>query len=457
MARKLTYNELVSLLFELQQEVQLLKEENKQLKEEILLLKHKKDSSNSSIPPSKDENRTLRTRSLRKITGKKPGGQKGHQGKTLEMTDTPDEIVEIKPDYCQCCGEPLDDIMGQIEETRQVLDIPPIKAIFTEYQVFSKKCKCGYATIPDFPQGVNAPVSYGQNIESLIGYFYARQYIPFARMQEIFNDVFNINISEGGIHYLLNRFADKVGPVYESIRERVQNSKVIGTDETGAKVNGKKQWFWTWQTSKLTYIAYSENRGKDTITSNFPLGFPNSTLVSDAWKAQLNTPARFHQCCLSHLQRNVKYLNELYQGNKWGNDFLELLYDSLELERNMDIPNYYGQNHERDKIIERFNQILFEPPDEKHKELYTFYNRILRDRHHIFTFLFIPEVPPDNNASERAIRNIKVKQKISGQFKIKKAAQNFAKIRSVIDTTIKNGLNVLEALSLISKFGVYSN
>ncbi|MCF6307029.1 MAG: transposase, partial [Flavobacteriaceae bacterium] len=61
-------------------------------------------------------------------------------------------------------------------------------------------------------------------------------------------------------------------------------------------------------------------------------------------------------------------------------------------------------------------------------------------------------VPPDNNASERAIRNVKVKQKISGQFKIQKSAQNFAKIRSVIDTTIKNGMNVLESLSLIAKF-----
>lgn len=84
----------------------------------------------------------------------------------------------------------------------------------------------------------------------------------------------------------------------------------------------------------------------------------------------------------------------------------------------------------------------------------TFYKRMLRDREHIFTCLFIPEVPPNNNASERAIRNIKVKQKISGQFKCAKAAQNFAKIRSVIDTTIKNKLNVIEALSLVPIFGL---
>jgi len=71
---------------------------------------------------------------------------------------------------------------------------------------------------------------------------------------------------------------------------------------------------------------------------------------------------------------------------------------------------------------------------------------MLREKQHIFTFLFIEDVPSDNNASERAIRNVKVKPKISGQFKVEQAAQNFAEIRSVIDTTIKNGLNVLECL-----------
>ena len=110
-----------------------------------------------------------------------------------------------------------------------------------------------------------------------------------------------------------------------------------------------------------------------------------------------------------------------------------------------------GYDIERAKIVQRLAELLDRPPDKKHKELHTFYKRTCRERQHLFTFLFVENVPPDNNASERAIRNVKVKQKISGQFKTEKAAQNFAKIRSVIDTTIKNGMNVLEALSLIAK------
>ncbi len=106
----------------------------------------------------------------------------------------------------------------------------------------------------------------------------------------------------------------------------------------------------------------------------------------------------------------------------------------------------YKQNLRRTKIIQTLENLLNDPPDKKNKKLYTFYKRMCRERQDLFTFLFIKEVPPDNNASERAIRNVKVKQKISGQFKTEQAAQNFAKIRSVIDTVIKNGINVLDSL-----------
>jgi transposase len=109
-------------------------------------------------------------------------------------------------------------------------------------------------------------------------------------------------------------------------------------------------------------------------------------------------------------------------------------------------------NIDRALIIQRFDFLLNNPPNQKQKELYTFYKRMLREKQNVFTFLFIENVPSDNNASERAIRNVKVKQKISGQFKVEQAAKNFAILRSVIDTTIKNGLNVLEAFVLIAKF-----
>jgi transposase len=422
--------------------------ENKFLRERLSKYENPKNSSNSSIPPSMDINAPKKNQSLRNPSGRKPGGQRGHKGKTLEMSSTPDTIVELRPDYCRGCGASLKNTALVKERSRQVVDIRPIRAVCTEYRSYVGQCSCGCRTVADFPKGVDSPVSYGHNIEGLIGYFHARQYLPFKRMGEMINDVFNINISEGGIHCLLTRFANKTTPLYNIIKQRINLSKVIGTDETGVKVNANKHWFWTWQTTELTYIAHSPSRGKAAIDANFPNGFPKATLVHDGWRAQSGTTALHHQTCLPHLLRHLNYLNQKYRDNTWGHDFKKLLYHAMKL-ANKDT----GQNTktQRTKTVMLLQELLDRPPDKKDKELHTFYKRMRRERQQLFTFLFIENVPSDNNASERAIRNVKVKQKISGQFKTERTAKNFAKIRSVIDTSIKNGMNVVEALTLIAK------
>jgi len=430
---------------------QSLLKENRELKDTLFTYENPKNSRNSSMAPSKDENYPKPNQSLRKSSGRKAGGQKGRKGKTLEMTAHPDEIIELVPNYCTSCGNSLQNMPFKKEQSRQIVDIPPVKAVFKEYQIFSKICNCGCKSTADFPSGVNTPISSGENIEGLVAYFHARQFLPFARMQEVFNTVFNINISEGGIHCLLNRFSDKTKPIYKIIKQRVSNSAVIGADETGAKVNGNTQWFWTWQTPKLTYITHSKNRKGETVKDHFPNGLPNSTLVHDGWKPQLNTLAKNHQSCLPHLQRRLNYLILKYKSATWGLDFSKLLYEALELKKTLSF-QHKEYTIERAKIIQKLQYLLEKPPDKTHKELFSFYKRMRGERQHLFTFLFLKNVPADNNASERAIRNVKVKQKISGQFKIEQAAQNFAQIRSVIDTIIKNGLNVLDGLALIAKF-----
>ena len=110
-------------------------------------------------------------------------------------------------------------------------------------------------------------------------------------MQELFNEVFGVGISEGGLHCLLNKLAKKALPLYQFIKDSIRTSPVAGADETGAKVNGKKHWIWTWQTPQLTYIAASQNRGYQTIESEFESGLPQTILVHDCWKAHFKTPA----------------------------------------------------------------------------------------------------------------------------------------------------------------------
>jgi transposase len=420
-----------------------------QLLQEIEQLKHPKTSRNSSVPPSKDENRPLKTKSLRGSDGKLPGGQTGHEGNTLKLTDAPDYIVDHKPTYCKLCGKDVSYLQSELVMRRQVLDIPAIVPKYTEHRVFKTVCSCGHQTETAFPEGVNSPISYGCGVEATIAYMHTRQYIPFERMSEYFRDVCNLPISQGAICDILDRFANKAFPAYQLIARQVENSKVVGSDETGAKVNGKTGWFWTWQSRLATYIAFSRNRGTATINDNFVGGFKNAVLVHDCWKSHFETKVQTHQLCTAHLLRELNFFEERYK-SQWATLFKQLLYDALNLKKQLTPNQYYYPINQRTELEQRFLILLQTPVAENMKEVCSFHKRMNKYKDYVFTFLYHPEVPPDNNGSERAIRNIKVKQKVSGQFKTQRGAQIYAVIRSVTDTCIKNDQNILSAFYTIA-------
>ena len=436
--------------------IEFLEKENAELKERLSKYETRKNSHNSSIPPSHDENRPIKNKSLRNKSDKPIGGQKGHEGNTLEMTDIPDEVQHHEPFYCKVCGNDISEVPSEYVGRRQVIDLPPIKPIVTEHRIYEKTCSCGHVTESNYPQGVNTPVSYGNKIEGLIGYFHTRQYVPFKRMQEIFQDIFFLPISEGGIHYLLDRLTAKSLPAYEIIRSKVFSSDVIGTDETGVKVNGKKNWYWTWQTPDATLIALSDNRGITTIKENQQPSMGQAVLVHDCWKAHFHTPATTHQLCVAHLLRELNYLEERYKTD-WPGKFKSVLMDALELKKQLTPCDYYVPNKVREKLERKLSKLLTNTVNKKHKEIISFQNRMKKYQNYIFTFLYHPKVPPDNNDSEKAIRNVKVKQKVSGQFKSMDGAKIFAVLRSITDTALKNGQNVLQALNVVANLKVQTD
>lgn len=142
-----TYDELAYM-------VQVMVERVKELEAEVHRLKNQKNSGNSSIPPSKDENRPRKNQSLRTKSGKPSGGQKGHKGKTLEMVAHADEVIRHVPCACSQCGSDLAGIKEFYKGRRQVLDIPPIQPQYTEHQVYSKQCKCGHINSGSFPSAL---------------------------------------------------------------------------------------------------------------------------------------------------------------------------------------------------------------------------------------------------------------------------------------------------------------
>ncbi len=433
--------------------VQVLIQRVEELEEEIRQLRQQKNSNNSSIPPSKDENRPTKNHSLRYKSGKSTGGQKGHKGKTLKMVNHPDQIIRHVPDQCEHCGKDLSGIQEVLQDRRQVVDIPPISPTYTEHQVHSKQCICGHINRGIFPVGVENHIQYGSNVESMVAYLNVGQYLPYGRMQSMFHDVFNIPLSQGSIYNMLERFSHRIAPMYEQIKKEIEQSNIVGGDETGVKVNGSKWWFWTWQNPRNTFIAASDNRAYQTIEQHFPTGFKKAHLVSDCYSAHLKTPSVAHQLCTSHLLRDLNYLIELTQSAKAVRMKL-LLTDALHLKRKIPDSEYHRSWEERSFIHKELDGLLASDMQLEHKKVRTFFKRLVKNRKHILEFLYYSYVPPDNNGSERAIRNAKVKQKVSTQFKSRSGIVNYAMIRSVFDTCAKRGIGIFETSRLAMASGV---
>lgn len=423
---------------------------------ELAIYKNRKNSNNSHTPPSKDENRPLKNQTLREKSGRKPGGQQGHEGKTLECSAVIDTVIEYIPQYCNCCGKDLSGVAETLAGTRQVIDIPVIKPVYTEHRTYSKVCSCGHSTESNGPSYLSAPgggIQYGPNTEALAGYLHTRQYLPYHRMKEFFTDVMGLPVSVGGINNILKRLVQKAVPYYEQIRARLYQAIFIGTDETGVKVNGQDNWMWAWQNEGLTFIVHSDNRGFKTIEDNFKGGFPNAVLQHDRLACHFNCPAMHHQVCMAHLLRDLQYLAELYPQCQWAAEMKTLVAGALHLKKELAASQYDGENEGRNRLVIQLNTLLHLPLAENCGKVKTLQKSLLKHQQYILCFLYYPKVPPDNNGSERAIRNIKVKQKISGQFKSEQGADGFAVLRSIIDTTIKSGQNVLNTLFLIATLG----
>ena len=415
-----------------------------ELEQELRKLKGQ-NSRNSSLPPSRDQQKTKqRTNSLRKKSKKKSGGQKGHKGHTLKMHDNPEEIVDYIPTTCVHCAEDLSQCSPSLVERKQVWDIPPVKLSVTEHRRYKSKCNCcnhwtsaKYAL--DMQKG--GITRYGDEIKNQITYLAVRQYLPYKRIQELIEVLYNHKISEGTIDNILKTKAFSATDVYQQIIAHIEKSRVVGVDESGCSVQGDKNWAWTWVTSLYTLIHISDNRGYKTTQSIFPQGFQNAVLTSDCWRTHLKTNAKGHQICLAHVRRECQALIQ-FDKSQWARKLDKVLLHIFHLCSMKRIPI--------NKKLEVENQIdllLSSSLKTSKRPIQKLKNRLVKYRNNLTVCLYNRKVPPDNNWAERAIRMIKLKTKISGTFRSHKGALRFAVLRSVVDSAIKQNIHPFEALN----------
>jgi len=432
----LELQELKKMFLEQQKEIDYLRKELEKYK------KPPKDSSNSSTPPSK--NLWSKKYPQRPSSNLKVGGQFGHIGKNKPFFDDVDEVVLLNPDICPYCGcEHFIEKTSNIKK-RQLVDIAQIKPYILEYQrkdLICSNCKCKHNV--DFP--INGNVELGENAEKLIAYLNVQHHVSYERIVQIFDDVLGIKISKGSIDNKLKSIFTKSKQKYDEILSQLKTGKIIGSDETGMRINKTNSYLWTFQNQEYSYFSSAKNRGFKTIEDTIGDEF-DGVWISDRLGSQLKIKAQ-HQICLSHLIRDCKYIEEA-EKSKWVKD-LRLIFEESIKYKNENIEKYNPLEKEYFRDIEGFRKrlkILFKksPPQKEEKRLY---NQLIGRQKQLLLFLEAKEIPATNNASERALRNRVTKRKVSGCFRSEMGAYCNDVISSIIETAKKQRVNILEALS----------
>ena len=288
-----------------------------------------RDSHNSSLPPSLDPpwQKVPRTRSLRKKSGKKVGGQPGHRGATLGQSEHPDHLITYAPEACPGCGASLHEAEVISSERRQVFDLPVVRLIVTEHRRETRRCAaCGTAARGDFPAGVRAPAQYGSRVLSCAAYLHFYQLLPVARTSEMLGDLFGCALSLATVERAGRLFSGKLVRTEQRIKSAIRESPVVGADETGLRVCGTNGWIHVARTEALTHFAYDSRRGRDAMQEVGILPQFTGTLVRDGYLSY----SRFEQCrhslCNAHLLRDLVYVEEISPQQKvWAAPLASLL------------------------------------------------------------------------------------------------------------------------------------
>jgi transposase len=276
-----------------------------------------KDSHNSSRPPSTDPPWAKRTRSLRRPSGRRVGGQPGHAGHTLRLTQRPQRVITHNPTKCSYCSESLAGTRGTSVERRQVIELVPAKLRVIEHRAEVVRCtSCGRRTKAGFPSGVTAAVQYGPSILARALYLHDYQLLPYARAAEAMRELFGCAISAGTLSSAVGRCAAGLIETELKIKRGLRRSPIIHADETGLRVKGKLAYVHVASSAHLTHYAADVRRGKAAIDEIDILPSYRGTCVHDGWLSYTHYPGCRHALCGAHLLRELTYFEELSEGTK---------------------------------------------------------------------------------------------------------------------------------------------
>ena len=295
------------------------------------------NSRTSSKPPSSDRHNPNkpRPRSLRRSTGGKPGGQKGHRGRSLAWSDHPNEIIPHDgPADCPQCGASLADaapLEVAAVERRQVIEIERPQRKVVEHRGRSVRCaQCGAVIGARFPEGVNAPVQYGKTVQSAVVYLNVAQLVPNHRTAELMSELCACPMSAGSVSAMVRRAGEGALGVIPEIRQRLLQEPWVGFDETGLSLGGQIHWLHTASSARWTLLHAHEKRGVEGITAGGVLEHYTGKALHDYLAAYLGFEQCSHGLCNGHHLRDLCFVHEVL-GQKWAHGMIEYLIEAKAL------------------------------------------------------------------------------------------------------------------------------
>lgn len=421
------------------------------------------NSTNSSKPPSSDGLSKPAPKSRRKRSGRKPGGQPGHSGRTLEQVETPDEVRRHEPGGCAGCGGDLRDAECTGVERRQVFDLPPVAVRVVEHRLVQRRCGCGTTTRAPAPPGVHAPVQYGPRITAVLVYLYVGQFLSRQRTADALGELFGVPVSPGTVVGAAARAAARVEDCgfLGLVRDRLAAAPVAHFDETGFRVAGKLHWVHSASTGRYSLITVHARRGTEAMNAAGVLPAFSGVAVHDAWAPYDTYTTAGHALCGAHLLRELTAVIDAGPPGTycWARQASDAL---LDLKALVEAAVQAGAPRVDPVALARQTHLLrsaanlgvaanHDRATKVRKKHHALARRLLDRQGDYLRFTVDFAVPFDNNAAEREIRMIKVRQKVSGCARTMRGAEGFCAIRSYLATARKHGTHFFQALTMLAE------
>jgi transposase len=428
-------------------------------------------SRNSSKPPSSDGLDKPAPKSLRGRSGRKPGGQPGREGRTLRQVAVPDEVVVHEPGACPGCGgKPTAEDRPAGVIRRQVFDIPQITVRVVEHRLISRRCGgCGMVTAAAGPAGVSAPVQYGPHAAAIAIYLVLGQHLPVARTAGLLAELFGTPMSVGTVAAWTHRAAAGLTPFTAAARAALAEAELVHADETGLRVAGRLHWLHVASSTQFTTLFCHRKRGTEGIDAAGVLPHFTGTLVHDAFTLYARYPAATHALCNAHLLRELIAVVDHHSAHPpagadtppdwcWAAQVIDALLALKAITATGTLPDPDTLAGHRRLIISAAlvgASAEAGPPGAVGRRHRALARRIRRRLDDYLLFATDLCIPFDNNAAERDLRMVKIKQKVSGCLRTLAGAQDFAAMRSYLSTAAKHGRRPFDVLTELTSGNVW--